>query len=337
MSKWQCLPTRRLRSHRGASVGRGANKQGGARRGEDAWQVRGGQGAAGVLWARRRALAATMKQPVLRWRAAAGLPAMKLGGSIVPAWRPQPGSECTLPSLTSPTAAACRWGAVLALGLSDDASAVAQAVCRGLGYGGGAPRLSGWYDAPNGTATPLVTDLKCTGGEASLEWCSFAWSVDQSPRDDTLGVACAGGPSSWPGRDLGGRASKTDHAPAPPPPAAPSRPMPACSAPPPPDAAPQAPAPFPACASPAAARPRRARGPRPGARLGRAVRRLGRVWQQGGQRDVPRAWLQAGRAIVQQRPKQPTRGWAEAGPACRVPPGQRGQPGQVRPGEAAPF
>ncbi|PSC74598.1 deleted in malignant brain tumors 1 -like isoform A [Micractinium conductrix] len=85
-----------------------------------------------------------------------------------------------------------RWGAVLALGLSDDASAVAQAVCRGLGYGGGAPRLSGWYDAPNGTATPLVTDLKCTGGEASLEWCSFAWSVDQSPRDDTLGVACAG-------------------------------------------------------------------------------------------------------------------------------------------------
>lgn len=73
----------------------------------------------------------------------------------------------------------------------DEAPAVAQVVCRALGYGGGIPRFSGWYGV-NGTATPLIWLPKCLGGEASLEKCSFARAGDEGPRPDTLGVACAG-------------------------------------------------------------------------------------------------------------------------------------------------
>lgn len=64
--------------------------------------------------------------------------------------------------------------------------AVAQIVCRDLGFGGGAVRDDFWY---GGLGVYMASILACTGSEASLSECS--WEEDHALMTVT-GVACNG-------------------------------------------------------------------------------------------------------------------------------------------------
>lgn len=76
-------------------------------------------------------------------------------------------------------------GAVCAAGFS---TREARVVCKALGLTGGT-----FFARPRGTATLLVSQLKCTGSESSLGSCKFSAS-SACPGGMAAGVKCA---SEW--------------------------------------------------------------------------------------------------------------------------------------------
>ncbi|PSC74799.1 neurotrypsin-like isoform A [Micractinium conductrix] len=67
---------------------------------------------------------------------------------------------------------------------------LAQVVCRGLGYGGGAPRVGAFY---GDSLPPAIDDVACVSSEGELQRCSFRGGAGVVCSEGyRLGVACAG-------------------------------------------------------------------------------------------------------------------------------------------------
>lgn len=108
------------------------------------------------------------------------------------------------------------WGPVQWSGNTNPAEELqlARAVCRRLGFGGGARRYGddgkGFYGA--GALPPLARDLRCRVGDGSLAACSFGRPAKQSEdgpyTEDLVGIACSGSNSVSRVRLAGSSSSK---------------------------------------------------------------------------------------------------------------------------------